>query len=908
MSGHRIRSKAQETERRCSYCPRTFTREEHLRRHERTHTGEKPFKCHKCHRKYSRSDVLARHLQSHPCDSAAGTLSKATIDPDQASLPDKRDSLFLDKHQLPTPATGLAHPDQCSSINDHHTVADPARNPTLDPAYASSRQDSTILAPVLEIHLENSPSLDNAVSNGSNDSVAEKLSIERPTGAQLRPGQRNANVQEPSKQQGQQLSSQGRDRMLLLSQSGIADIDFSLVDAGFDGYNPLTPGIWDMFDFAAPPTPELAPHDVAEETVAKPDTLFSEHQIQRMRHLWWCQRPTRGIRLGPSLWRTVVQHPGDSIFSDPYAAGRMEPNADSQGISGGGVDEDCRTAMICFCKRLDEEGYYHSLADFTPHSTSRGDSSPVAEHEHPMPMSATDGFPSRELVEASIDAFFQYAPLPFLHKTTFDAGAIPVSLLLPILFIGLSSLYPERSRPFVLRYLKVAFQPPIPQPPRAREMASKALGSISPSDLLVSTASTLLVVYLSLGYPEDLDECAAHMLCAQMLHVVEKHGIFTTSDQDDLVFQLHAGPSDPEDSWKSWVRVESIKRMISCLLWMDMAYTRLMGTAGVVDIDKVEIYQPCEDALFDAPNATLFRELVKRGSQVMMPSVTLHNSHASGHPTPAPGHFVIETSLVAWYLQIAAIRHRLPMGYHLPLEARSRCPAEMLSECCQARDVITSILTLPSQYANLFLHRHTISSGRDGPESAQSALAAVSKWAQAPAARRAALHAAQIYNILSSSRPKESYIARPDLLLFNSGLVLSMYLFISSRERDRADQDHNTLPSFELLDEVDWTTLGQEGLLISQSGPLRSVAGPGPRSDTQTLNSHAPASAWAACNFIRRGGPVSFAGEVQRGSEVTARKILLNYGRLLDDFGRWRGSRYSRLLRAMSDLIVEGNR
>lgn len=32
------------------------------------------------------------------------------------------------------------------------------------------------------------------------------------------------------------------------------------------------------------------------------------------------------------------------------------------------------------------------------------------------------------------------------------------------------------------------------------EMASKALGSFAPSELLLSIASTLLVVYLSLGY------------------------------------------------------------------------------------------------------------------------------------------------------------------------------------------------------------------------------------------------------------------------------------------------------------------------------------------------------------------------------------------------------------------------
>ncbi|KEF51586.1 uncharacterized protein A1O9_12221 [Exophiala aquamarina CBS 119918] len=66
-----MRARGKEREKQCAYCERTFTKEEHLRRHERSHTGEKPFKCHKCSRKYGCSDVLARHLLTHPLDDIA---------------------------------------------------------------------------------------------------------------------------------------------------------------------------------------------------------------------------------------------------------------------------------------------------------------------------------------------------------------------------------------------------------------------------------------------------------------------------------------------------------------------------------------------------------------------------------------------------------------------------------------------------------------------------------------------------------------------------------------------------------------------------------------------------------------------------------------------------------------------
>ncbi|KAH7120460.1 uracil phosphoribosyltransferase-domain-containing protein [Dactylonectria macrodidyma] len=50
----------------CRYCNKQFTRREHLRRHERTHTNERPFAC-DCGQSFTRKDLLARHARlSHP--------------------------------------------------------------------------------------------------------------------------------------------------------------------------------------------------------------------------------------------------------------------------------------------------------------------------------------------------------------------------------------------------------------------------------------------------------------------------------------------------------------------------------------------------------------------------------------------------------------------------------------------------------------------------------------------------------------------------------------------------------------------------------------------------------------------------------------------------------------------------
>ncbi|KAH6889932.1 hypothetical protein B0T10DRAFT_43692 [Thelonectria olida] len=49
----------------CNDCDKKFTRPGHLTSHKRTHTGEKPYKCNSCGKKFAQRGVLTRHERIH---------------------------------------------------------------------------------------------------------------------------------------------------------------------------------------------------------------------------------------------------------------------------------------------------------------------------------------------------------------------------------------------------------------------------------------------------------------------------------------------------------------------------------------------------------------------------------------------------------------------------------------------------------------------------------------------------------------------------------------------------------------------------------------------------------------------------------------------------------------------------
>lgn len=649
-------------------------------------------------------------------------------------------------------------------------------------------------------------------------------------------------------------------------------------------FPPFSPSIMNFMNFSKPQTPVSPLLTSTSSRSGSRRNLFSVQQLRQIRQLWHGQRSAPSVQLGRCVWGTVVKHSADNIFSvqatNSPAYNALSPTGKWR------LDEQTRKELMIFCMELDE----------TVNQVERIDSGPVSAHSATpeslasaatLPSLSVDGFPTLEALEASLDIYFQYFPFALVHKATFDPKTTSRTILFPMCLIGLASLYAERSKQFVVRYLQKMMRF------CRADLTSKALGHGDPYELLATITSTLLVSYLALGFLEEVDHSQAHMLCSQLLHVAGKHGLFTTALGENVSSLLDNLPAGSEALWKAWARVESCKRVIVYLLLLDSAYTRLQGAAGVVDIDKVEIALPCDATMFDAPTFARFEELRKE-KKLVMPTISLRD-FASSAPSAADP-LSLQTILTLFYLRVSGARHRLSSAITQP-----HSPAEAFARQSNNEEWLRAIALLPRTYPQMLQNGDTmcalawnnlglsltadmdlleIASGRKGLDAAQEATELVGKWSSTASARRSVLHAAQLFRVLSSSRLKESNIARSDLLLFTSALVLSMYLFVVESQQPTEHQ------ALELLDQVDWVAVEGEGIL-------------GGEASTQHSDS-------TAVRFIRHGGPVSFDGEVLDAGAHTARRILTSYVHLLDELGKWRNSRYSQLLRIMSDFAIEG--
>jgi len=337
---------------------------------------------------------------------------------------------------------------------------------------------------------------------------------------------------------------------------------------------------------------------------------------------------------------------------------------------------------------------------------------------------------------------------------------------------------------------------------------------------------------------------------------------------------------------------------------VDTWYSGVLHTSPIMRTDDIQIILPCDAALFQAPSAMKWAQLISTGHPNCMPSVGLFSDSISlpelnMNLDPLGMNGIL--SMVR--LRISEDFHRLLSGTRVRASQEYFVPCKTYQADPRAKHTPYLVVQIIKVYEpilskmniNCFVLWHNmcimltsdirlfeIGAGCAGAATARQALDDISIWTQTPSARRACLHAAQTFKLMSNRRASDGDPFHASAGLFISALILGLYVFMIPPKAESTAIS----PGFDLIDDVDWGLVGSEGLTDE--------------------NANVPADN-AAVNFIRNGGGICFDGVIHQPGYEAARRILLDYARLLEDIGRWRVriNQFSRVLRIMSDALVD---
>lgn len=340
--------------------------------------------------------------------------------------------------------------------------------------------------------------------------------------------------------------------------------------------------------------------------------------------------------------------------------------------------------------------------------------------------------------------------------------------------------------------------------------------------------------------------------------------------------------------------------LVTTLLIVDAWKAGTQNTWPILRTDNIQISLPCDGVLFQCKTASKWLELLNRGHQMLMPAASLSSRHVQipriGRPMDTLG---LKGVLTLIRLRIYEDYSRLLSGISRDAPEAKLVPWQTFSIDAQAQMTPSLVVEAMDAYGDTLSHvnpnslvlwHHTCiilttdlriferGAGSEGPLNARQALGEIERWTQTTAARRAILHAAQTFKIMSHRRVSDGDPFHLCNSIFHSALVLALYIFMIPPRKD-GEEDPS---EFELLEDVNWQRVGREGLAFGTD----YVDDP-------------------AVNFINRGGSISLDGVVHHGGHQSARRILVDFVQLLDDVGKWRAGRYTKILRVMSDALVD---
>lgn len=640
---------------------------------------------------------------------------------------------------------------------------------------------------------------------------------------------------------------------------------------------------------------DLRAYDAVDrtKTIAKvPRERFS--RVQRC----WGPRPGRVHRIMPVLWKEVAASPMDNLFSEsPVAVD------DFRTTSNWGLDIDCRVRL---------RDAFRTPAPSTYHSPRM---QPVLDPV--LSQQANEEFPPAEILDIALGLFFRrfHPTVPFIHTATFSVRNTPSPMLFAICLIGLSILGTTGATRFVSRMFPSFLQRV------CNDLSACAGSSASPTQQLVIFATGLLTLNLSVITGDRDSFNQSQMLYVSLLAMVQQNGLFAAGDGQSLDALL-SEMSESDDRWKAWSRIESAKRLILGLLLTDSWYSNLLSKAPIVRSESVCVVAPCDEALFQAKSATQWQSLLLSGKSQSAPTFRIEDLHkVDMEPIGKLGYLGRSSLLALLQIQVLETYQRLmppdqlSVGSFIPWhvytgDARARTLVPALLAASRTAGPLSKIddtnCTVLWHSLSIMLlsdfRMFELAAGRHGAAPATGALENISQWSHTQAARRACVHAAQTFRLMSERRVSDNVTNHSVTALFASALVLGLYLFMvspgGSAGRGSAGGRQGTAP-VELVDcDPDWAELGDMGFKDESLDPSASAA-------ERSLTTNREDEHFSLIyQFVKHGGSVALSGVPLTGGYESARRVLLDFANLMDGISGRRLRTFTQVLHIMSDDLM----
>lgn len=658
---------------------------------------------------------------------------------------------------------------------------------------------------------------------------------------------------------------------------------------------------------------------------------------------WYKRLSNQGRLMGAEKHWYDIMHviKGDLFNSQPPTCLKQPDGSRAR------VSEKCRRRMI-------NAVYPPTTNQYDPASAAYLQGEEQLRHTY-------DRFPSCADFDAGLQKYFDsFLPeAPFIHMPVFSISTCDPLLLFVMSCIGLGLF----KSPEKCQFVKNNFDSI-----RDRilvELEKNLASSVKDAMSSFATAFVFLKLAALIVDRDHLSPC--QLLYISLLNLAQMHGMFSDYGKRTTPGLYESCPS-LQERWMAWGRVESLKRISVSLLRLDSAYATFLRRAPVLRVNNIELPLPCDDRLFVAPTAEAWETLVREENlPIVMPAMTPSNSldklvgctyldyyslHAvlnylqvrsldayqrlqDFQATQQPGKFVnipyrfyqTDPSLRNMTVHIVAFVHsyeRLLTQYAQPWQ-RTNCLVFYHFLCLS--------LTMNQ---DLF----EIAVGREGPKAAANSIHNIAEWSRTSAARRALIHSAMIYQLLTESKSAAMCSLYAAFATFAAALVMTMYVFAnpgasttptsrpstasdassssSSSSRQMNGQTTTTArptsatkstaattppppsslpPPYELTSPVDWKSFGFTGL--DESLDVTDSSSSSPSSSSQQNPSRS-----AAEQFVLSGtSAYTFQGEILHGFD-SAQHVLNKYAVLLKSCGKYNYKDMSRVLFMMSHLLT----